>query len=207
MAIELYSWPRSSGTRVAWALAELDLPYRYVELDPKKKEHLEPAYLAINPHGKVPALVDGDQRLFESVAVLLHLGQKYGASKGLWPAPGGQAAADALCWTLWSSTELGAYMMQYMYHGMDSPVSYQPQDRSAACAAYNRSQLDRCLRALETRLTEGEYLLGPSFSLADLAAASALAFGVMCGLTLEEHPRTSAWIRRCTDRPARQQAR
>lgn len=114
MGIKLYSWPRSSGTRVAWALEELGAPYEYVELDPKKHEHRSPKYLVVNPHGKVPALVDGDQTFFESGAILLHLGNKYGVEKNLWPAGGGQARADAISWTVWAMTELGPYMLQYL---------------------------------------------------------------------------------------------
>jgi glutathione S-transferase len=98
-------------------------------------------------------------------------------------------------------------MMQYLYHGMDTPVSYKPEDRSAACAAYNKSQLDRCLAALEQRLDGRAHLLGSDFSLADLANASALGFGLMCGLQLDTYPRTAAWCKRCIDRPARQRAR
>jgi glutathione S-transferase len=207
MAVELYSWPRSSGSRICWALEELGIAYRYVELDPQKHENRAPAFLAINPHGKVPALVDGEQRFFESAAILLHLGAQYGVEKSLWPAGGGQARADAVSWTVWSATELGAHMLQTMYHGMDTPVSFRPQDRSAAAAAYHRSQFDRCVSALETRLVDGEYLLGPEFSLADLATSSVLAFGAMCGLTLDASPRATAWLERCTSRPARQRAR
>ena len=206
MAIELYSWPMSSGTRVAWALEELGVPYKYVELDPKKQQHLAPEFLAINPHGKVPALVDDGQRFFESAAILVHLGDKYGAAKKLWPAPGSQAHADALCWTVWSSCELMAYMMQYLYHGLDTPVSYQPQDRSKAAADYSLSQLTRQLQALEQRLGEREYLFG-AFSLADVAAGSVLALGVYFGLGLDNQPRTAAWCRRCTERPAFKRAR
>ncbi|MGA8049082.1 MAG: glutathione S-transferase family protein [Burkholderiales bacterium] len=206
MAIELYSWPRSSGTRVSWALEELGVPYKYVELDPKKKEHQAPKYLAINPHGKVPALVDEGQRFFESAAILLHLGETYGVAKKLWPAPGRQAHADALCWTVWASCELFAYMMQYLYHGMDTPVSYRPQDRSKAAAEYCLSQLARQLRALEAQLQERDYLFG-GFSLADVAAGSALALGSSLGLGLEQYPRTAGWCRRCIDRPAFKRAR
>lgn len=206
MAIELYSWPRSSGTRVSWALEELGVPYNYVALDPKKQEHLAPKYLAINPHGKVPALVDDGQRFFESAAVLVHLGDKYGVAKKLWPAPGSQAHADALCWTVWASCELMAYMMQYLYHGMDTPVSYRPQDRSKAAAEYCLSQLGRQLRALEAQLQGRDFLFG-GFSLADVGAGSALALGTSLGLGLEQYPRTAGWCRRCTDRPAFKRAR
>ncbi|SPJ17373.1 putative Glutathione S-transferase GstB [Burkholderiales bacterium] len=205
MALQLYSWPQSSGTRISWALEELNMPYEYIEVDREKQEHRSPRYLAINPHGKVPALVDGDQTFFESAAILLHLGEKYGAAKGLWPAASEPTHADALCWTVWATTELGNYMMQYLYHGLDSPVSFKPEDRSKACAEYNRSQLGRCLSALEARLEAHQYMLG-AFSLVDVAVASWLLLGTKLGLGLDAHARVAAWTLRCGERPAFQRA-
>ncbi|HUP06189.1 MAG TPA: glutathione S-transferase family protein [Caldimonas sp.] len=206
MTIKLYSWPMSSGTRVSWALEELALPYEYVLLDAKKQEHRSAEMLALNPHGKVPALVDGELRLFESCAILLYLGSRYGAAKGLWPAPSGQSHADAVCWTVWASTELGPYLMQVVYHGLDSPVSYKPEDRSGAAAAYSRGQLERMLDTLEARLDGRDYLMG-GFSLVDVAAASWLLLGTHLGLPLESHPRVAQWCRRCGERPAFRRAR
>lgn len=206
MTIKLYSWPRSSGTRVSWALEELGLPYEYIALDAKKQEHRAPAFLAVNPHGKVPALTDGNQNFFESGAILLHLGTKYGVEKNLFPPGGGQARADAISWTVWAMAELGAYMMQYLYHGMDTPVSYKKEDRSKAAGDYSLMQFNRQLDALEARLEKQEYLLG-SFTLVDIASASWLAMGTMFGLKLERHPRVAAWCGRCADRPAFKRAR
>lgn len=207
MTIKLYAWPMSSGTRVAWALEELALPYQYVALDAKKGEHRSPEMLAVNPHGKVPSLDDGGLKLFESGAILLYLGNRYGAAKGLWPEPkASQALADAVCWTVWAMAELGSYMMQYLYHGLDSPVSYKPEDRSKAAADYNRAQLDRLLDALEARLERGGDLMG-DFSLVDVAAASWLLLGTRLGLSLDGHPRVAAWCKRCAERPAFQRAR
>jgi glutathione S-transferase len=201
MTIKLYSWPMSSGTRIAWALEELALPYEYVSLDAKKDEHRSGEMLAVNPHGKVPALADGELKLFESGAILLYLGSRYGATKGLWPESKAQTLADAVCWTVWAMTELGNYMMQYLYHGLDSPVSYKPEDRSKAAAAYNRAQLDRLLDTLEARLEGRDYLMG-AFSLVDVAAASWLLLGTQLGLPLEGRPRVAAWCKRCAGRPA-----
>jgi glutathione S-transferase len=206
MTIKLYSWPMSSGTRIAWALEELALPYQYVPLDGKKQEHRSPEMLAVNPHGKVPALADGELKLFESGAILLYLGNRYGAAKGLWPEPKGQPHADAVCWTVWAMTEIGNYMMQYLYHGLDSPVSYKPEDRSKAAAAYNRAQLDRLLDTLETRLEGRDYLMG-GFSLVDVGVASWLLLGTQLGLPLEGRPRVAAWCKRCAERPAFKRAR
>ena len=205
MTIKLYSWPMSSGTRIAWALEELALPYQYVLLDRTKQEHRSGDMLAVNPHGKVPALVDGDLRLFESGAILLYLGSRYGTAKDLWPASTEQTQADAVCWTVWAMTELGNYMMQFVYHGLDSPVSYKAEDRSKASAAYNRAQLDRLLDALESRLADRDYLMG-GFSLVDIAAASWLLLGTQLGLSLESHPRVAAWCKRCAERPALKRA-
>jgi glutathione S-transferase len=206
MAIKLYSWPHSSGTRVAWALEELGVPYEYIQLDGKKNEHRTPQYLAVNPHGKVPGLVDDELRLFESGAMLLYLGDKYGVEKKLWPAGGGQARADATCWTVWAMADFGSYLMQCLYHGLDSPVSYKPEDRSRACADYNRSQLTRGLDALQARLQDREHLLG-AFSLADIAAASWLQLGTMFGIKLDSHRHVADWLKRCSERPACRRAR
>jgi glutathione S-transferase len=207
MALQLHSWPRSSGTRISWALEELGIPYEYVQVDREKQEHRSPPYLAVNPHGKVPALTDGEQAYFESAAILLHLGYRYGTAKQLWPKANDPSQAEALCWTVWATTELGNYMMQYLYHGLDSPVSYKPEDRSKACADYNHSQLVRCLDALEARLATRPHLLGEDFSLVDLAAASWLLLGTMLGLGLDSHARVAAWTRRCAERPAFKRAR
>lgn len=206
MTIKLYSWPRSSGTRVAWALEELGLPYEYVTVDAKQQAHRSPEYLAVNPHGKVPALVDGSQTFFESGAILLHLGDKYGVGKKLWPAVGGQARADALSWTVWAVVELGPYMLQYLYHGLDTPISYKREDRSKAAAEYCLSQFNRQLDALEARLGGRDYLLG-GFSLVDVAAASWLLLGTTLGLPIDRHPQVASWCKRCADRPAMKRAK
>ena len=205
MSIKLYSWPRSSGTRIVWALEELGLPYEYVKLDAQKQEHRAAGYIALNPHGKVPTLVDGNQTFFESGAILLHLGTKYGVEKKLFPAGGGQPRADAISWTVWSIAELGPYMMQYLYHGLDTPVSYKSADRSKAAADYNQSQFHRQLDTLEARLASRDYLLG-DFSLVDIAAASWLLLGNMLGLKIEGHAKVAGWCKRCADRPAMKKA-
>src|SRR4030095_3134370 len=81
MSIQLYGWPRSTASRVHWALEELGVSYEYLQLDAKKGETRSPAYLAINPGGKVPGLVDGGQAYFESAAIILHLGETYGVER------------------------------------------------------------------------------------------------------------------------------
>lgn len=202
MAIQFYSWPRSSGSRVHWALEELGLSYEHRRLDRKKGEHRSDEYLRINPNGKIPALVDDGVVLFESLAILVHLGERYGVARGLWPGPEtGQLRADAMSWLMWSVTELHAFMMQYLYHGKDTPVSYAPDQRSEATARYNLATFNRQLDMLEARLAGQDYVLG-SFSLVDIPIASSLTFGTAVGIDISDRPAVSAWFERCTARPA-----
>ena len=201
MTIRFYSWPQSSGSGVHWALEELGLPYEYVRLDRTKGEHRSAEYLAVNPNGKVPALVDGEECYFESLAILLHLAERYGAMKGLWPAAGKQRA-QALSWTTWSTTELMPFMLQYIYHGLDAPMSFDPPDRSKAAAEYSLANSSSHLDMLESRLRDRQFVMG-TFSLADIPIAAALGFGITQGVPLDQRPAVRAWLDRCSGRPAR----
>ena len=201
MSIRLYGWPRSTASRVHWALEELGVNYEYVTLDEKKGEHRQPAFLAISPGGKVPGLVDDGQAYFESAAIIIHLGETHGRDRRMWPASG-PARADALCWTVWGTVELNVYMMQWLYHGLDTPVSYKTADRSQATADYNHGQYLRLLDALEARLTGRPYVLGEAFSLADIPAASSLLVGIDLGGSVEGRANVTAWLERCRARPA-----
>ncbi|MDB4979743.1 MAG: Glutathione S-transferase [Myxococcales bacterium] len=200
MSIRLYTWPQSSGSRVHWALEELGVPYEHVVLDRAKGEHRAPAYLAINPNGKIPGLVDGGQPYFESLAILLHLAEAYGRERGLWP-DGGAPHAEALCWSVWGMTELHPYMMQYLYHGLDTPVSYKPEQRSRDTAAYNHGMFLRLLDVLDARLEGRDHLLG-QFSLADIPAASSLMTGLRLGTNVDGRTNVENWLARCRARPA-----
>jgi glutathione S-transferase len=200
MSIRFYSWPQSSGSRVHWALEELGVPYEHVVLDRAKGEHRAPAYIAINPNGKVPGLVDGGQPYFESLAIQLHLAEAYGRERGLWP-DGGAPRAEALCWSVWGMTELHPYMMQYLYHGLDTPVSYKPEQRSQATADYNRGMFLRLLDVLDARLEGRDHVLG-EFSLADIPAASTLMTGLRFGANVEGRTNVGNWLARCRARPA-----
>jgi glutathione S-transferase len=205
MTIKLYTWPRSSGTKVAWALEELGLPYECVVLDRTKGENRAPAYLAVHPSGRVPALIDGDVCLFESTAIVAWLGDKYGVEKGLWPR-GEQERAEALSWTVWTVGDLSTHMMQFVYHGLDSPVSYAPEQRSKAAAEYSRGHFERSLDALERRLADREFVLG-GFTLVDIAAASIVGFGQMMGVDLGDRNAIRRWFQRCVGRPAQARAK
>jgi glutathione S-transferase len=205
MTIQLYSWPQSSGTRVQWALEELGVPYEYVTVDRASGEHRGERYLARNPNGKVPTLVDDGVSYFESVAILLHLGERYGVERKLWPASG-QERADAMSWTVWSITELTTFVMRVIYHGLDTPLSFKPEDRSKGEAEWARGMLTRHLGMLDRRLTSRDYWAGPEFSLVDVALASPVRSATRFGIDIDEHAAVRAWLERCNARPARAKA-
>ena len=82
--LKLYGGARSRASIVQWYLEELNIPYEFVLLDLPAGEHQQPEYLAINPMGKVPAIVDGDFQLWESGAIILYLAEKYGICPTIW---------------------------------------------------------------------------------------------------------------------------
>src|SRR5579883_1907388 len=120
MALKFYYQPMTSATRVHWALEELGIPYEKHKLDLAAGDQKKPDFLAINPNGKVPAIVDGDAKVFESVAIFAWLGEKYGAERGLWPRVGTAEHAEALSWLVWGTTEVATRVFQHAVHGTDA---------------------------------------------------------------------------------------
>jgi glutathione S-transferase len=200
MAIRFYTWPMSTGARTHWALEELGVPYEYVQLDKTKGEHKTAEFLAINPNGKVPALVDDGVAYFESLAIALHLGERYGSERGLWPRDG-KDRADALSWSVWGVVELQYNLREYLYHGLASPISYKPEQQSKAAAEFNHERTKKNFAMLDKRLADREYVCG-AFTLVDTVVGSTLRLGQMMGLKIDGMPRVDAYIERINKRPA-----
>jgi glutathione S-transferase len=188
MSITFYYSPRSTATRVHWALEELEVPYAKVKLDLAAGDHKKPDYLRLNPNGKVPLLVDESTPIFESLAILIHLGQRYGAERGLWPRPGAPAQGQALAWTVWGSSTLGRAVGEYVFRG-GSPEA--------------RGEVEALLKILDSRLgVPGLNLLGERFTLVDIATASVVNLLGRSELTLEPYPQVKEWAARVSSRPA-----
>lgn len=75
--MKVYGFPPTRSIRVLWTLRELDVEFEFINVDPTKGEHRRPEFLAVNPAGKLPVLVDGDFILTKSVAIVLYLAEKY----------------------------------------------------------------------------------------------------------------------------------
>jgi glutathione S-transferase len=185
MPIDFYYAPRSSASRVHWAIEELDVPCNKIKIDLKSDALKTPEYRALNPNGRVPLLVIDGRPLFESLAQIYYLGERFGVDKGLWPAASDPARLEAMSWTAWGTVELAPAIYA---HGND-PVAA-------------RDRLAERLQVLEHQLADRPYQLGEKFSLVDVANASATAWSRWIGVDLAPYPMIAAWTDRCMQRPA-----
>jgi glutathione S-transferase len=194
MSITLYFAPGTRAARIAFLLEELGVPWEKVTLDLARREHKAADYLALNPNGVVPTLKDGDTVIFESVAIALHLADRF-AEKGLAPPPDSPLRGRYLSWMVWSMTTLEPPIGD-VYLERLKPAEQQ----SAAATAAAMERFRNSAQVLEGELT-GPYLLGDSLSAADVMVGCVLAFADMLGM-LEGHQRLRDYVARITARPA-----
>jgi glutathione S-transferase len=199
--IQIYGIPGSRAIRALWALEELGVPYELVRTDFASGDTRKPEFLKINPNGHIPALVDGSFRLFESMAINLYLAEKYGKGS-LWPASE-QDRAHATQWSFWAMTECEPNLLEAMLQRTLLP----PAERDEAKAREAEDELQQPLGVLDAHLAGRDYLLGSTFTIADLNAASVLAWTRMGRIALGSFPRVEAWLLRCIGRPALKTAR
>lgn len=183
--LKLYGGERSRASIVQWYLEEIEIPYEFVLLDLEAGEHRKPEFLAINPIGKVPAIVDGGFQLWESGAILLYLAEKYGKL----PASL-EEKSIVTQWVLFANSTLGTGLFIESAREREMPKLLPPLasifDRGAKPEAYRQP-----------------FLLGEEFTVADVAVGSLLAYiPIMLKLDLSEYPSVSDYIKRMSQRPA-----
>lgn len=199
MSIVFYYAPFSSASPVASALAELGVPHERVTLDLKAGQTRRPEFLALNPNGKVPTLVVDGTPMFEALAIMLWLGDRYGVERGSWPAASAPARLEAMSWCTWAYV---SYVSQLGLLAYATSDRLPPEVQNPAQAALARQELERLLGILEARLGRQQHLLGDEYSLADLVVASVIGYGVMVGAPVDGHPRVKAWLERFQSRDA-----
>jgi glutathione S-transferase len=175
--LKLYGGARSRASIIKWYLEEISVPYEFVMLDMQAGAHLEPDFLAINPIGKVPAIVDGDLKLWESGAILLYLAQKYGKM----PASLEQQA-EIWQWVMFANATLGPGIFVEATRDRETP---------------------RLLKPLNDIFEKQPFLMGNEFGVADAAVGSILAYiPMMLKLDLSPYPAVLDYIKRITERSA-----
>lgn len=195
-SLKLYYSTQTRATRARWALEELGVPYELVRLDLGKKEQKQPEYLAIHPLGQVPALLDGDVPLIESVAICMHLADRFPDGK-LAPPVGSVERGVYYQWCLFSTATIEANLIQYLTHTRRLPE----EQRNAQLAAEAKANLDAALKVLSGELDEQQYLLGQSFSMVDVIVGSAVIWGTAMG-AIAGFANLDGYCERLKQRPA-----
>jgi len=182
--------------RVRLTAAVLGLPIEEKTLDLARGEHRSPAYLALNPNGAIPTLVDGDFVLTESRAIMQYLASKKPES-GLVPRDAA-AHADVTRWQFWDashfSPQLGTITFEKIIKAMLGMG--EPDARKLDEALGN---FRRFAAVLNQRLDGKPYVVGTALTVADLTLASSLMYAKEVDLPLSEFPNVAAWFARITE--------
>lgn len=199
--IDLYFSPTPNGLKIRLFLEETGLPYRLVPVRLSAGEQFAPAFLAISPNNKIPAIVDhaplhGAEPLpvFESGAILHYLAEKSGQ---LLPADS-RARLEAMQWLFWQVAGLGPMAGQAGYFRV-----YASEPQPAAIERYTR-EVSRLYGVLNRRLEGRDYLAGGAYSIADIACYPWVVPHAAHGQTLSAFPNVARWFERIQQRPATQ---
>jgi glutathione S-transferase len=193
--IVLYTNPQSRGRIARWMLEEVGQPYRVEVLD-YGTTMKAPAYLAINPMGKVPALRHGDTVVTEAAAICAYLADAFPQAK-LAPPPGDRLRGPYYRWIFFAAGPMEASVSNKAF-GFNVPPE------RARAIGYGTFEL--VMKTLEDAVSAGNYLVGDKFSAADIYVGSHIAFGMMFG-TIEKRPAFASYVQRLAARPAYVRAR
>lgn len=185
--MKLYFNPRSRATIAKWMLDECDAPYELVHIDLEKREHKSPDFLQINPAGKLPALVDGETRLFENAAICLYLADRFASAK-LAPLPDAPERGRYLSLMVYSTSQLDPSMGDAMMNLPTAPMR-------------GWTDYPTVLDVLERELGKGPYLFGDWFTAADIMIGSMLIWKQAFTQQPVERPVLEAYTQRLMARP------
>lgn len=187
MAMKLYFNPQSRAVIAKWMLEECGAEYEIVPIDLAAREHKKPRFLAINPSGKLPALVDDETTVFENVAICLYLADEFGAMR-LAPPIGTAERGRYLSLMVYSTAQLEPAMGDHLLH-LDTP----PQR--------GWTDFDTARDVVERELGRGPYLFGDWFTAADVMIGSMFIWKRSWG-GAPERPSIEAYVDRLLARPA-----
>jgi glutathione S-transferase len=198
--MELY-YGRVSGNsaRAIFGLNETGVPYELRVLDTRKRENQSPAYLAVNPMGKIPALVDGEVQLWESNAINWYVAEKYPQARLLPQTLEGRASVHR--WLFFQAQHVTPACIQVFRATNERIRAFWRPTIDPAQVDAARKELQRYLPVLEAALRDRDWL-ERDFSLADIAYAPHLFAIAEGGFDFSPHPRVRDWLHRLTARPA-----
>ncbi|MFM9899873.1 MAG: glutathione S-transferase family protein [Polaromonas sp.] len=207
MSLTIYGTAASRAARPLWVAQELQLAYEHIPLHYLGGGTRTPEFLAINPNGHIPVVVDDGVVVWESMACALYLADRF-RPQGL-PTLGATSPAEQaelLRWSFWAVTECEKDALALLMHSALMPV----ERRKPALALEAERRLAAPLRVLEQHLQHRRqhqpepYLAGDRFTVADVCVASVLAWVRHAPALMAPCPAVQAWLARCLARPAYQ---
>ncbi len=197
--IKLYGYPRTRSARVAWALEEAGAEYEYIAINLQAGEHKKPAFLKINPFGKIPALIDDDLILSESAAICTYIAEKFPASKLIPKTP--QGRAEYFHWLFFVVSELETHLWTAAKHDRILPED----KRVSAVIKTCEWEFAKAADLLSQHLSQHAYLANNEFSAADIVCTSILQWAHHAGFALDDT--LMKYMNRLSERPALIKAR
>ncbi len=192
--IDLYTWTTPNGRKVSIALEEMGLPYSVHPVPIRTGVQKEPPFLAINPNGRIPAIVDreaDDFAVFESGAILIYLAEK----SGLFMPSETKARSVVIQWLMWQMGGLGPM------HGQANVFNrYFPEKIPSVIKRY-QDETKRLFTVMNTRLADHAFLAG-DYSIADMASWPWVMQHDWAGVPIDDLPHLQRWLAEIGERPA-----
>jgi glutathione S-transferase len=197
--LKLYGTSKSRSARSLWALEELGLKYEHIPVETTQAK--SPENYKRNPNGHVPVLEDDGLTLWESMAINLHLAEKYGKPP-LWPSSVDQHA-KVYQWSFWGMTEIEPRLMAVLINRMFLP----PDQRDEKAVTQAMEGIKAPLKVLDDAVKAHGHLLGNDFTIADLNVAAVMSFATIAKVDFSAVPAAQAWLNKCLGREAHQRVR
>ena len=199
MNITLYAAPFSSAIPVVHAFDELRVPHERVMLDLQAGDQRKPSFLELNPNGKVPTVVVDGTPIFEALAIMQWLGDRFGVERGLWPAPASPERLEALSWSTWMYVSFSSAFKRFGMASKTNPNAALHHQEQADFAA---AELDEMLGVVDRRLASRAQLMGHQFTLVDLIVGSGISYAKVAGFSPQGHRNVERWLAEFEARPA-----
>lgn len=192
--LHLYTDSSPNGFKATIALEEMSLPYRLHHVRIETGDNRKPDFLALNPHGRIPVLVDDETQvvLFESAAILLYLAEQTGQ---LLPADI-QGRWETIKWLQFHASSVGPIIGQRVHFELAETVP------NPAAIEHYRRLTERAFAVLDRQLAQNRYLAGNTYSIADIANFGWTHIARIIHFDFSHHLHLSGWHERVADRPA-----
>jgi glutathione S-transferase len=216
MTLKIYGISASRAARPLWAALELDVPFEHMAMTYKAGATRTPEFLALNPNGHIPVLVDerpeGPVTVWESMACALYIARVHGQANGQSISPATpREEAETLRWSFWTVTELEKDALTVLMHRMAMPADQRKPE--LAEQAENRLKvplavLEAHLQAQQAQHAQGQaHLAADRFTVADVCVASVANWIRPAPGLLSQFPAVSGWLHACMEREAQKRVR